>query len=236
MLGFRYADSFAPSGEAIGVGSGKCLDLPSWTNGDGTQAMINSCGTPATASQIWYYDPGLKQLYATNPADGSRHCLDAAGGHTASGTPVVISACQDSGIFSGTGVSSQKWTLDPAGAGIGKITNVKSGLVVDVTGASTGDGAGLQLMPYVSNPAQQWKLPSPLTGEIHGIGSGRCLDVPHGSTEASTQVQIYDCNGTLAQQWTYDPTSRALIYAKSPVDVPGRTPRQHHRGHGGADL
>jgi hypothetical protein len=29
-------------------------------------------------------------------------------------------------------------------------------------------------------------------------------------------VQIYDCNGTLAQQWTYDPTSKALIYAKSP--------------------
>ncbi len=236
VFGFRYADSFDPAGEVIGVGSGKCLDLPpSWTNG--AQAVIHTCSQPPTPAQIWTYDPNLQQISVRNPAEWSdtdptnsgEHCLDTAGGSTAIHTHVVISACDDGAVTYDTSgnpvVSSQRWTLEAIGAGIAKITNVKSGLVIDVPNNWITDGTGLQLYRYVAGATgQQWRAHDPLTGEVYGIGAGRCLDVPHQSTTPGTQVQIYDCNGTAAQQWTYDATNKALIYAKAPslcLDVPG---------------
>ncbi|MBD2180176.1 ricin-type beta-trefoil lectin domain protein [Aerosakkonema funiforme] len=37
---------------------------------------------------------------------------------------------------------------------------------------------------------------------IKGIG-GKCLDVSGGSTTSGTQIQIWDCNGTAAQKWSF---------------------------------
>ncbi|WP_440081382.1 ricin-type beta-trefoil lectin domain protein [Streptosporangium sp. LJ11] len=49
------------------------------------------------------------------------------------------------------------------------------------------------------------------TGQITGIG-GKCVDVAAASTANGTPIQLYDCNGTTAQQWTLgtDGTVRAL--------------------------
>ncbi|MFE2427532.1 ricin-type beta-trefoil lectin domain protein [Streptomyces sp. NPDC059373] len=49
------------------------------------------------------------------------------------------------------------------------------------------------------------------TGPITGIG-GKCIDIAGASTTNGTAVQLYDCNGTSAQQWTVssDGTLRAL--------------------------
>ncbi|MER7976978.1 RICIN domain-containing protein [Streptomyces sp. NPDC095817] len=49
------------------------------------------------------------------------------------------------------------------------------------------------------------------TGTITGLG-GKCLDVASASSANGTAVQLYDCNGTAAQQWTVgsDGTVRAL--------------------------
>ncbi|GIH15244.1 glycoside hydrolase family 16 protein [Rugosimonospora africana] len=48
-------------------------------------------------------------------------------------------------------------------------------------------------------------------GRITGLG-GKCVDVAGASTTNGTKVQLYDCNGTAAQQWTVgsDGTVRAL--------------------------
>lgn len=35
-----------------------------------------------------------------------------------------------------------------------------------------------------------------------GAGTGLCLDVSGGGTSSGTNVQIYDCNGTISQRWT----------------------------------
>uniref|UniRef100_UPI0035584E19 lectin n=1 Tax=Streptomyces corallincola TaxID=2851888 RepID=UPI0035584E19 len=52
---------------------------------------------------------------------------------------------------------------------------------------------------------------SAATGTITGL-SGKCLDVAGASSANGTAVQLYDCNGTAAQQWTVgtDGTVRAL--------------------------
>ncbi|NEB74932.1 chitinase [Streptomyces sp. SID14478] len=52
---------------------------------------------------------------------------------------------------------------------------------------------------------------SAATGTITGL-AGKCLDVAAASSANGTAVQLYDCNGTAAQQWTVgtDGTVRAL--------------------------
>ena len=49
------------------------------------------------------------------------------------------------------------------------------------------------------------------TGSITGL-AGKCLDVTGANSADGTPVQLYDCNGTGAQQWTVgtDNTVRAL--------------------------
>ncbi|MEY9947573.1 ricin-type beta-trefoil lectin domain protein [Kitasatospora sp. GAS1066B] len=49
------------------------------------------------------------------------------------------------------------------------------------------------------------------TGQITGYG-GKCADVAGANTANGTAIQLYDCNGTAAQQWTLpgDGTVRAL--------------------------
>src|SRR4051812_37484382 len=49
------------------------------------------------------------------------------------------------------------------------------------------------------------------TGQITGYG-GKCVDIAAANSANGTQVQLYTCNGTAAQQWTVgtDGTIRGL--------------------------
>jgi chitinase len=53
--------------------------------------------------------------------------------------------------------------------------------------------------------------PTGATGQVTGYG-GKCVDVASASTANGTAIQLYDCNGTGAQQWTVgtDGTLRSL--------------------------
>ncbi|MFI6019458.1 RICIN domain-containing protein [Streptomyces sp. NPDC051287] len=53
--------------------------------------------------------------------------------------------------------------------------------------------------------------PTGSTGQITGLG-GKCVDVASANSANGTAVQMYDCNGTTAQQWTVgsDNTLRSL--------------------------
>jgi beta-glucanase (GH16 family) len=50
------------------------------------------------------------------------------------------------------------------------------------------------------------------TNAIRGNESGRCIDVPSANPVDGARLQVYDCNGSTAQQWTIgsDNTVRAL--------------------------
>ena len=54
--------------------------------------------------------------------------------------------------------------------------------------------------------------PAGSTSALRGNESGRCIDVPGANPADATRLQVYDCNGTGAQQWTIgsDGTVRAL--------------------------
>ncbi|MFF7678395.1 RICIN domain-containing protein [Actinacidiphila glaucinigra] len=82
------------------------------------------------------------------------------------------------------------WPGDPDGG-----TAFPQQLVVDYVRVTTSDGGG----------------GGGTTGRITGL-AGKCVDVAGANPANGTPVQLYDCNGTAAQQWTTasDGTLRAL--------------------------
>ncbi|GAA1169177.1 ricin-type beta-trefoil lectin domain protein [Streptomyces rhizosphaericus] len=59
------------------------------------------------------------------------------------------------------------------------------------------------------------KLPTALVG----VGSNRCVDVPGASTADGTDVQLYDCNGTAAQKWRFNPENGEVRALGKCLDV-----------------
>jgi hypothetical protein len=121
-----------------GVGSGRCLDVPSQSQTNGTQVALWDCNgganqqwTPTSAKQLKVY--------------GSK-CLQAASGGTAAGTKAVIGDC--------TGSGGEQWNLNADGT----VTGVQSGLCLDVNGAATANGALVQLWTCTGAANQRWTL------------------------------------------------------------------------------
>ena len=86
-------------------------------------------------------------------------------------------------------------TTPPAGGGTIKGIG---GKCVDVAGASSTDGAAVQLYTCNGTAAQKWTAGS--DGTVKSLG--KCLDVKSASTANGAKVQLYTCNGTGAQKWT----------------------------------
>ncbi|WP_262286397.1 RICIN domain-containing protein [Micromonospora sp. MA102] len=59
------------------------------------------------------------------------------------------------------------------------------------------------------------------TTDIVGVQSGRCLDVPNGSTTNGTQVQLYDCWGGTMQRWAYTSGRQLRVYGTKCLDAEG---------------
>ncbi|WP_324785222.1 endo-1,4-beta-xylanase [Streptomyces sp. H51] len=58
-------------------------------------------------------------------------------------------------------------------------------------------------------------------GQIKGVGSGRCLDVPNASTTDGTQLQLWDCHSGTNQQWTYTDAGEFRVYGDKCLDAAG---------------
>ncbi|WP_316770411.1 endo-1,4-beta-xylanase [Streptomyces sasae] len=58
-------------------------------------------------------------------------------------------------------------------------------------------------------------------GQIKGVGSGRCLDVPGAGATDGTQLQLWDCNSGTNQQWTYTDASELRVYGNKCLDAAG---------------
>ncbi|GGW68937.1 beta-xylanase [Streptomyces lucensis JCM 4490] len=59
------------------------------------------------------------------------------------------------------------------------------------------------------------------SGQIKGVGSGRCLDVPNSSTSDGTRLQLWDCNNATNQQWTYTGAGELRVYGNKCLDAAG---------------
>ncbi|MFI0508415.1 ricin-type beta-trefoil lectin domain protein [Streptomyces sp. WSLK1-5] len=124
------------TGAIVGVGSGRCVDVPNQSHTAGTQVAL------------WDCNGGSNQQWTTTSAGELRVygsvCLDAAGQGSSPGTKVDIWDC--------TGGANQKWTLHADGT----ITGDQSGLCLDATGAGTANGTLLQLWTCNGGSNQKW--------------------------------------------------------------------------------
>ncbi|WP_034261579.1 ricin-type beta-trefoil lectin domain protein [Actinospica robiniae] len=120
----------------IGVGSGRCVDVP------------NASQTAGTQVELWDCNGGANQQWTSTSANELRvygsDCLDASGSGTSAGTKVDIWSCN--------GGANQKWTFNANGT----ITGTQSGLCLDATGAGTANGTLLELWTCNGGANQQW--------------------------------------------------------------------------------
>lgn len=124
----------AGSGTIKGVGSGRCLDVPSSSTTDGTQLQLWDCNN-GTNQQWTYTAAGELRVYGNK-------CLDAGG--TGNGTKVQIYSCW--------GADNQKWRLNSDGS----IVGVQSGLCLDAVAAGTANGTLIQLYSCSNGSNQHW--------------------------------------------------------------------------------
>jgi len=108
-------------------------------------------------------------------------------------------------------------TTPPPSTG-GTITGI-GGKCIDVAGASTTNGAHVQIYTCNGTTAQQWSVNS--DGTLRSLG--KCMDVVGAGTADGTKVQLYDCNGTNAQKWTRSGSAFVNAGSGKCLDVPGAT-------------
>jgi regulation of enolase protein 1 (concanavalin A-like superfamily) len=94
-----------------------------------------------------------------------------------------------------------------------------SGKALDVTGASTADGANVEQWTYSGGTNQQWTLTNLGSGQykIIGVGSGKSLDVANNSTADGANIDIWPYSGSNNQRFTFTPTS-AGYFRITPVN------------------
>jgi glucoamylase len=81
-----------------------------------------------------------------------------------------------------------------------------AGECVDDDGASTDDGAAIQIYTCNGTSAQSWSWTS--DGTLRAFN--KCMDVTGGATASGTRVQLWDCNGTGAQEWRWRQQTRLV--------------------------
>jgi hypothetical protein len=124
------------AGRLVGVGSGRCLDVPNQSTANGTLLAIWDCN--GGANQQWtHLSNGAFQVYGTK-------CLDVLNHNTAPGSAVAIWDC--------TGGANQQWTFNADGT----IVGAESGLCLDVNGQGTANGTRVQIWTCNGGSNQRW--------------------------------------------------------------------------------
>lgn len=142
-----------------------------------TQQFDNFSVTPGT-------DPTPARVGPV-PSGISGKCLDLPEGNTANATPVKTYSCNNS--------FAQIWTHNPADGTI-RI----GGKCLDVPEQATKNGTKVHIWTCNGGNNQKWTQQA--DGTLRGTQSGRCLDVPEGST-SPVQLVIWTCNGDNNQKW-----------------------------------
>jgi hypothetical protein len=158
------------------------MDALKWLGGGG--GTVPPVDQPVPTS--WY----------TVANKGNSKCVDARAAATANGTVVQQYTCNVS--------QAQQFQFQPTSDGFTRINNRNDATkVIDVTGVSSADNAGLQLWTYSSGTNQQWQAVSEGSGYFHFISrlSSKCLTVPGGSTADSIQLVQQTCTNAATQSF-----------------------------------
>jgi hypothetical protein len=185
-----------------GLQSGRCVDVPGFSQTNGTQPTLYDCN--GGTNQSWTLTPSKQlQVYGTK-------CLGTIGSGTTDGTGVEINDC--------SGSTSQQWTVNANGS----VVNVASGRCLDATALGTANGTPLEIWGCNGGANQSWAR-GPVTGILKGLGSGKCIDVPGGNQTNGTLPALWDCNGGNNQSWTSTNTNQLTVFDTKCLGVVGNS-------------
>ncbi len=93
-------------------------------------------------------------------------------------------------------------------------TKLDPNYVLDISDASTKDGANLQLWERNGTPAQAFQVTHAGNGyyQIVNVNSGKAIDVQNGSTAAEANVWQYQINHSDAQLWKIESAGNGSYY------------------------
>ena len=103
-----------------------------------------------------------------------------------------------------------------------KVCNRKSGKCLDVSAASTSDGASVVQWDYAGRTNQQWKISQVSPGKYKFMNkkSGKVMDISGGKTDNGVPLVQWGWNGGANQQWAFSPTGDGY-YKFGPASAPG---------------
>lgn len=219
---FTFTRQSDGSYEIVNVNSGKALDV---RNGVAeNNAIVQQYSRNNSQAQRWFIRDSGAGYYLQSVL--GNWVLDLSGGNTANGAAIRL--------YAPNGTASQLFVVSSSDVNIATgvsmiITSVANKkLVTDVTGASTVNGARVQLYSSNNTNAQKYRFESIGNGtyKIVNVNSGKVLDVSSGSTANGAALQQYTSNNTVAQQWTvrnYGSGKIVLVSvnANKAVDIPG---------------
>ncbi|WP_436494327.1 glycosyl hydrolase family 95 catalytic domain-containing protein [Actinokineospora sp. HUAS TT18] len=115
------------------------------------------------------------------------------------------------------------FTLTPANAGTLNVRNPMFTGTYTLTDLTTGQAVtptrSGDRITFTAVAGHKYKATGtmPVTPPTAGAGgtisnpqSGRCAELAAGSSAPGTAIQLYDCNGTVAQNWTYQESTQAI--------------------------
>ena len=161
----------APVGAVLSGLAGKCADVQSGNNADGTPVQLWTCN--GSGAQNW-------ESYPDGSLRARGKCLDADANGMANGTKVQLWTCN--------GGANQVWTGSNGG-----YRNPSSGRCLDDPGGTTTDGTQLQLWDCNGSAAQLWSQPGAApagsTGSGGGVSATSTIQAESDAAQSGTQAE-----------------------------------------------
>lgn len=166
----------------------------------------------AVAGTLLASSPAMADFFGPFKNLGSGMCIQPSGDSSASGTAIVQEPCNVDATGRGND-RFQQWSSVclNSSCSVFHYVNVGANLCMRARGVG-GPANGEQIMLWACNTISDlnWASPSvDIPGHADYLGeylqsrisgsTGYCLDVPGASTAAGTALQLWGCNGTVAQ-------------------------------------
>jgi len=154
----------------------------------------------ATAGTAAAFDPALDYKVCNKQ---SGQCVDAKGGGTTNGTPIVQNP------YSSTS-TSMRWNIVKDSYGKYKFINKKSGKVMAIQGGATYNGCPLILYTADGTPSQSWSFTRTADGAYKfspGTSASMSLDNSNNSTAPGNPIVQWSFTGGLNQEWVVAPAN-----------------------------
>lgn len=178
--------------------NGLALDVEWASSASGANVWVY--GSNGTKAQRWTFEnikdwlkEGSYQIVSELNHDNA---MAVSRSSTVSGAPIYTRVREDDN-------TAQAWYITKTSDGYVRLTNVGSGLVLDLDGAAAANGTKIQQYASNGSDAQQWKVVLANNGFklVSKVNSNYVIDILNGNSESFATVQSYADNGTAAQRW-----------------------------------